>query len=168
MTTGRAYSWKPRVQFPVDPQVAGEELDRIRGHNSGELSPEAVVQAAKEKKSPLHSVFEWDDKKAGHEFRLQQACVLIRSVVVTITPVEGGEKSEPMQVSVKREPRGGGTATAQIIPQEELHRRKVDRGWSALEEWRSEYGSLPEFVGVNAALLGFMAARDAAAEAKAA
>jgi hypothetical protein len=46
----------------------------------GRLTPEAVVQAAAEPSNPMHSSFEWDDTKAGHQFRLVQARTLIRAV----------------------------------------------------------------------------------------
>ena len=48
-------------------------------HNC-ELPASVVVKAAKNKRSPLHSRFEWDDTKAGQEYRLIQARQLIRTV----------------------------------------------------------------------------------------
>jgi len=55
---------------------------------SGRITPETVVRAAKAKDSPLHSHFEWDDEKAGHAYRIEQARSLIRSVQVVITTEE--------------------------------------------------------------------------------
>lgn len=55
------------------------ELQRIAGPDG--LRASVVVQKARSTKSPLHSEFEWDDKKAGHEFRLVQARRLIRIAV---------------------------------------------------------------------------------------
>jgi len=48
-----------------------------------------VVEHARDKTSPLHGEFEWDNKKAGHEYRLQQARTLIRAVVVTAPGADG-------------------------------------------------------------------------------
>ena len=53
-----------------------DELNQAHGH----LTPDLVVQAATDEQSPIHSVFEWDDGKAGHQHRLWQARRLIRSV----------------------------------------------------------------------------------------
>jgi hypothetical protein len=39
----------------------------------GKLTPSMLVEAAKPKDSPAHGGFEWDDKKAGREYRLWQA-----------------------------------------------------------------------------------------------
>lgn len=49
---------------------------------SGRLTPEMVVRSARAPDSPLHESFEWDNKKAGHSFRLDQARHLIRRVTV--------------------------------------------------------------------------------------
>lgn len=46
----------------------------------GKLTAELVVEQATPKKHPLHVCFQWDDKKAGHEYRLIQARTMIREV----------------------------------------------------------------------------------------
>lgn len=52
---------------------------------SGRLTADRVVSAASDPGSPLHDHFEWDDEKAGHAYRLEQARRLIRSVQVVVT-----------------------------------------------------------------------------------
>jgi hypothetical protein len=52
----------------------------------GRLVPETVVRVAADPGSPLHSQFEWDDGKAGHAYRIEQARRLIRAVrLIVIT-----------------------------------------------------------------------------------
>lgn len=53
--------------------------------NGGRLTPASVVNAARDPSSPLHAHFEWDESKAAHAYRLDQARALIRSVQVVIT-----------------------------------------------------------------------------------
>lgn len=66
-------------------QAITEALEAIRKRDKdGLLKPEAVVRAARNKESPLHRLFEWDDKKAAHAWRLEQARELIRSVRVDV------------------------------------------------------------------------------------
>lgn len=50
----------------------------------GPLRPSEVVAAAADATSPLHGCFEWDDSKAGHQYRLWQARHLLREVTVTV------------------------------------------------------------------------------------
>lgn len=51
----------------------------------GRLTPEDVLAAARDKSSPLHDSFEWDDDAAAHAYRLDQARGLIRRVRVFVT-----------------------------------------------------------------------------------
>lgn len=50
----------------------------------GEVKPSQLVSAARQKDSPAHSAFEWNDKTAGHQYRLWQARQWIRRVEITI------------------------------------------------------------------------------------
>lgn len=50
----------------------------------GPLTPDAVIRDAKKQDSPLHGEFEWDDGKAGHRWRIEQARALIASVRLVI------------------------------------------------------------------------------------
>jgi hypothetical protein len=74
----------------IEAQTAGEELERIRRANGGELATEQVVAWAAESDSPLHTAFTWDNERAGELYRLEEARTLIRSVVVI-----GEEDSAP-------------------------------------------------------------------------
>lgn len=69
-----------------------DELARICDANSGELSPHAVVAAAKPRNAFLHNRFEWDNEKAGPAYRLIQATELIRSIEVEYARDEHGPK----------------------------------------------------------------------------
>lgn len=61
-----------------------EQRDAIRAlERDGELTPQEVVEAATPEESILHRLFEWDDGKAGVNFRLDQARRLIARVRVT-------------------------------------------------------------------------------------
>ena len=61
-------------------KVVGEILNGLR-NEEGHLKTEVVVMSAKDKKSPLHNYFEWNDDLSAHKFRLNQARNLISSVV---------------------------------------------------------------------------------------
>lgn len=68
----------PDKQEPNKEQVRAAELKRIYERDK-ELRPSVVVKEATPVRSPLHKDFEWDDAKAGHEFRLYQARSIIKS-----------------------------------------------------------------------------------------
>lgn len=56
-----------------------------RRAKGGVLTPQAVVEAARDPRSPLHDRFTWDDSEAANKQRLHEARTLIRSVKVVIT-----------------------------------------------------------------------------------
>lgn len=58
-------------------------LQAIAGE-AGTLTPEAVLADAADPESVLHDCFEWDDTKAAHQYRLDQARSLIR-IRMTVT-----------------------------------------------------------------------------------
>lgn len=69
-------------------QEIGEVLEKISSDNNGKLTPELVVESSKQKGSPIGIYFEWDDKKASNNWRIQQAKNLINHVVEVIR-IEG-------------------------------------------------------------------------------
>lgn len=64
-----------------------QSLDRMLKRD-GSLTASGVVSEAKKKTSPLHSLFEWDESKAAHKFRLNQARTVIRKMNVFIEEAE--------------------------------------------------------------------------------
>lgn len=60
------------------------ELEMIAKRNNGVLLAESVVEAAKDKNSPMHDQFDWDDSEAAHKWRLTQAEGLIRKFRIVI------------------------------------------------------------------------------------
>jgi hypothetical protein len=49
----------------------------------GKLTPELIVQSSKNKKSVLHSYFEWNNERAAEKWRLNQASRLLTQIEVT-------------------------------------------------------------------------------------
>lgn len=64
------------------------ELLAVR-RQRGQLTPQAVVDVARDPEHPLHSRFEWDDTVAGEAYRRQQAQELIRKAKVVYREAEG-------------------------------------------------------------------------------
>ena len=61
-----------------------------------EITPENVLDKAKNEQTELHKCFEWDDTVAGEKYRLIQARDIIRHFVI-VTPEEN-EDEEPIKV----------------------------------------------------------------------
>jgi hypothetical protein len=66
-------------QVQTQQEIINIELNRISTANGNHITAEMVLLAAKHPKSPLHSLFQWDDSLAAIEYRKEQARRLIQS-----------------------------------------------------------------------------------------
>lgn len=90
-TSGHAGGGKgrpARYDRAQTPEEIAEAIGRIEDKvGVGNLTPDAVVEAARPKAHPLHHRFEWDDSVAGHKYRLDQARALIRTRFAVVTEI---------------------------------------------------------------------------------
>lgn len=68
----------------VNVQQVGERLEKLKNLNDGVLKPKIVVDDAKNKNSPLHNAFEWNNNRAAEQWLLQQARNLINSIEIKV------------------------------------------------------------------------------------
>jgi hypothetical protein len=83
--TGVQWMWKPATRVAIKADVFGEVLEKIRATNDGVASNEAIVEAARPKDSPIHSLFEWDNSAAAEKYRQEQARYYARHVIKVIS-----------------------------------------------------------------------------------
>lgn len=98
-----------------------EELEKLGADVL--LTPETVVDAARDPSSTLHDQFQWDDSIAGEAYRLQQARALIKRVRVEVVRADQTVIHAPVFV---RAPEGGqGYALTQAVAVSAPDRRQV-------------------------------------------
>ena len=68
-------------------KLTDEQIARIKGLEDArrQLAPDSVVEDAKDKRSPLHALFEWDRSKAARAHWLDRAREIIGAVRVVVT-----------------------------------------------------------------------------------
>jgi len=125
----------------AEPQIIGEELERLTAANQGQLTPELVLKAATSKKHRLHQFFEWDDSKAANAFRLQQARMLIRAVAI-----EGEEEAEPVPAFLSVSDKGGRSYRSheEIMESPRLQKLILEAAKRDLVNYRQRYRRLAE------------------------
>lgn len=129
------------------------ELRRIAKTNGGVLKPEAVLDAARPKASPLHSKFQWDDGLAAEGYRLWQARQLIR---VCVEKIEG--VSSPFEVFVSlpsdryNGDGGGYRVTTDVLSDEDMRAEMLADALGELEVFRMKYKRLKELQEVFTAI----------------
>lgn len=123
-----------------DHNAAAELIIMIRDRD-GVAMPENVVEAAKPKASPIHNVFPWDDKIAGHQWRLHLARNLCNSLRVIVENEEGEEVEERVLVHVE-EPLVGYQEIDLVATDDSLSEKVMIRARQDLTEWLGRYHAL--------------------------
>lgn len=130
-------------------QVYGDRLTALEEKGNGSLTPEAVLEDARDPKSPLHEYFQWNNKTAAEQFRLRQARYLLRSIQVVISTedaehtvrafhnviVKQGESSEQVYAGVVR-----------VLSESELRAQMLSRALQEIERWRKRYATYQELL----------------------
>jgi len=74
--------WKEGTRTKANAADTYRFFESVREKNNGELDLDYAVDASRDKKSPLHNEIEWDDKKAGHEYRKEQIKYFVRTIEI--------------------------------------------------------------------------------------
>jgi hypothetical protein len=135
--------------------IIAVELRRISQENDGVLKPEAVVEAARPKGSPLHSQFDWNNSEAAEKWRIHQARNLIR---VTVEWLNVPGKSEPVEIrpfvslTTDRKNEGGGyRETLVVLRNKESRDQLLADALAELQAIEQKYAALQELAEVFAA-----------------
>ena len=109
------------------------------------LTAESIIKRAENENSPLHDFFTWEDSIAAHQWRLQEARILVNEVKIII---EDKEYAAFENVSVSH---NEGTlkskqymSTLEIIDNEELRKQVIRRSLEALKHWELKNQSYTE------------------------
>lgn len=122
-----------------------QQLDAVRQRH-GRLTPELVLDVARDPDHPLHARFEWDDSVAAERYRREQAHELIVSVRVTYQPERGRPRDVRRYLPVprpdSRQPDYQDVSTIAADPiASAVVLAMFEREWKAL---RKRYGHLVE------------------------
>jgi hypothetical protein len=95
------YQWKMRsLAKGLDPEQVISELETVE-NLYGQLTAENIVNYASKGECLLAQLFEWDDGKAAHQYRLQQARTVLNNIEVKILS-DGHEKELPAYEVVQK------------------------------------------------------------------
>ena len=101
MKNKKTYKAKPGARFNDEKaQRYGKEIEKLASKNGGNLDTEQIVESSRDKKSPLHDYFEWNDSTAGELYRRTQARHLVNRIEVVIYE-DGHETSMPIMINLK-------------------------------------------------------------------
>lgn len=142
------------MKYKINKRITAERLDEIlRIKDTRGLTAENLVEVARNPRNPLHEIFEWNNTKAGHEFRLYQARVLINEV-----KIEVGDKEvfafESVSLSVGKPNKEDRVYKGfeEIIANEDLKKQILSRALQSLIYWKAQYHSYKELTPIFQAI----------------
>lgn len=110
----QTYQWNPDWAHNIahtDINLVLSELSVIE-ETRGKITPQLVIESAKNKKSVLHDYFEWDDSKAAQSWRVRQASSLLNNIKVNV--VKDGETKQLNVYSFSKKVFGSNSETPYI------------------------------------------------------
>ena len=129
------------TRFGADAQKCYEEIMEICD-DLGSVSPHMVLEKAREESSELHKCFTWDDSIAAEKWRLNEARVVVRQLV--IKEVEVPKDRPEVRVLYKTDYESGYKPTQIIIRKEDEYKALLERAWAELRAFKAKYSMLEE------------------------
>ena len=77
------YEWDGHFNYKVDANTVGGIVEYLERKN-GSVTSEAFLEVAKSEDSPIHNMFEWNDKVAANKYRLEQSRKIICALKVVV------------------------------------------------------------------------------------
>jgi hypothetical protein len=134
------YSKRKGARVKGDPNVIGSELARLQRLH-GKLTPEIVVDAARDKKSPLHGEFDWDKDRAARAHWMHQARMLLADITYDLDE----EKEIRAFVNVTRDDGRVYADTKSTLSDPELRAQVLDRLQAEADDWAQRAENYREF-----------------------
>ena len=135
-------SWKLNGIFNADAQKCYEEI------GDGKVTPESVLERARDEDSELHKCFCWDDTEAAEKFRLMQARQVIQFLVVR-PKVENPQPVRMFQITSERNVY---QPTRLFLTQPDEYQTLLKRAKQELAAIRERYKTLTELESVFEAI----------------
>jgi hypothetical protein len=129
----------------LDANVVGQHLELLRQREHGEITPEDVLNDARNPNSPLHSFFEWDDSAAAESHRIAQARGLIRSVVAIYVDDVKPATRVRAYVHIPEPGAPHYRDTGQALSHAKTRKMVLERAWREFQQWRKRYEDMKEF-----------------------
>lgn len=136
------YSWAVGYVYKCDAQAAGEMCEELE--RDGALTAESLLAANVAEDAPLHNAFEWDDGKAAHLYRVNQA----RSIICNLRVVRP-ERETPTKkfFSIIRDDPHYESIEV-VMSKEESRERLLRNSRRDFETFKAKYESLVEWAEV--------------------
>lgn len=142
--------WEPdfvRLAKGADPQKVADEIYSI----SDEPTKKQIVDKARNKKSAMHNLFEWNNDIAAEKYREEQAGWILRKLKVTFIDSDEEEESEKIQTKIPVRmfygnpvEKSGFVSIVKIMGDNDMYNALLDRAKQELKSFKLKYAMLKE------------------------
>lgn len=134
--------WKVKGLYKADAQKVADEI------GGGQITPQEVLEKARDVNSELHKCFEWDDSIAAEKYRLQQA----RSIIINLVYAPKKEEEQSVRCFSLTSKVSTYQPTQQFLVQEDEYQTLLKRALAELEAFKRKYHTLTELEAVFEAI----------------
>lgn len=134
--------------------IIGKCLEKIGAGKYKDIQPEEVVNYARDKRSPLHEFFTWDNTTAANAYRIFQARNLVnhlRIVILTKTGTINTKAFHNIVVPQLEEDESARfyrpTMSMRGISEENIRQQVIEGAKRELESWRQRYREYEDVFG---------------------
>lgn len=129
------------TRFGADAQKCYEEIMEICDDLES-ASPQDILEKARNKDSELHKCFTWDDGIAAEKWRINEARLVTRQLV--IKEVEVPKDRPEVRLFYKTDSESGYKPTQMILQKEDEYKALLERAWNELRAFKAKYAMLEE------------------------
>lgn len=126
--------WKIKRLFNADAQKVADEIGERK------ITPQEVLEKAKDENTELHKCFEWNDGIAAEKYRLIQA----RTIITNLVFVPKKENEDPVRCFQITSEARTYQPTKCFIVQDDEYQYLLKRAKAELESFRRRYKTISE------------------------
>ena len=134
--------WRIRSLFKADASKVADEI----GYDK--VTPQEVLDKARDENTELHKCFEWDDSVAAEKYRLRQASDIIRNLVF----IKKKKEDEPIRCFQITTEKNTYQPTQKFLVQEDEYQALLKRAKAELESFKRRYATLTELESIFEAI----------------
>ena len=134
--------WRVEGIYKADAQKVADEI------GNDKITPQEMVEKARDEQSELHKCFEWNDTVAAEKYRLQQA----RNVLSMLVFKPKTEEEQPVRIFSLTTEKSVYQPTKQFLVQADEYQDLLKRALAELEAFKRKYRTINELEGLFEAI----------------
>lgn len=136
---GGKFSWRVGgFNYKADANKVGKEIELIT-----EKTPENIVDYARNEKTELHKIFEWNDSIASELYRKQQATTMLNNLVYIVRE-DIGSPAKEIKAFVNTKKNEEYKPIEYVLKSPTEYNRMLEKATARLKAVRNQYSELIE------------------------